>query len=76
MNCRRRMTCDQELVVRHSLVKRVRQQPQALHLIRRRAHVLGFVVLLDCINGLLNQRLACRDYANEGSLVRGTTPIS
>lgn len=59
-----------ELELGDSLIERIRQQLQARHFCLWRAHVLGFVVLPDCIDGLLDQLIASLSQALNGPFHR------
>lgn len=65
---------DAELVIGYHLEQRLSQQPQALDLLRRRAAILSLVVLPQCVDSLLNQRLAGLNHPYEGALVQNAMP--
>lgn len=67
---------DTKLIIRHDLEQRLGQLAQALHLMYRRAAILGLVILPHGVDCLLNQRLAGLDHANECALFHCPTPIT
>jgi len=59
-----------KLVVGNHLEQRLGQQAQALDLLRRRASILGLMVVAHGVDCLPNQRLAGLDHSDEGALVQ------
>lgn len=69
-----RLGDDAELVIGHQLEKRLSHYTQALDLLRRRAAILGLVILPQGVDSLLNQRLAGLNHPYEGALVQNAMP--
>lgn len=59
-----------KLIVGDRLEQRLGQKAQALHLICRRATILGLVVIAHGIDSLLYQRLTCFDHSDKRTLVQ------
>lgn len=65
-----------KLIIGNHLEQRLSQQTQALDLLRRRAAMLGLVILPHGVDSLLNQRLAGLNHPYKGALVHFPAPIT
>lgn len=67
---------DAKLIIGNHLEQRLSQQTQALDFLRRRAAMLGLVILPHGVDSLLNQRLAGLNHPYKSALVHFPAPIT